>query len=276
MEPCFEKLPTIHSMGLCMFAPVWAENEHSSANNELYHIIKGKVEFVSNGSKFEAKSGDILFVPKRTIHRDNFDMSSEFEVYMIHFSWEAEGQFNEKVENKSINSLSKKQKNEILKIFDEFKSQEESDLETDELIARSRLHSMLLLMLRGAEAPKEGKASQEIKNNKRKRLQIMLQAKNYLERRYHEPLTLEQIATDLGVSTYYLSRVFSAESSFSLFNYLTTLRMDKAKAMLAEGNMNVSEVAQSVGYENSNYFSKVFKRTFGISPSESANLIRQK
>jgi YesN/AraC family two-component response regulator len=195
---------------------------------------------------------------------------------MIHFFWEAEKAFNEKVNNDKINSLPSKHKNKVLQIFDEFKAQEETSLETDTLIARSKLHSMLLIMLQGVEAPIPETLLQESKSKKRKCQQIMLQAKNYLERRYHESLTLEQIAKDLGVSPYYLSRTFSAESSFSLFTYLTTLRMDKAKAMLAEGNMNVSEVAQAVGYENSNYLSKVFKRTFGVSPSESANIIRQR
>ena len=72
----------------------------------------------------------------------------------------------------------------------------------------------------------------------------------------------------MHVSGYYLSHVFSAESDFTLFSYLTTVRIEQAKALLLAGDMKVSQVAQAVGYQSPNYFSKVFRRHFGCSPRD--------
>ncbi|MDD4538867.1 MAG: helix-turn-helix transcriptional regulator, partial [Lentisphaeria bacterium] len=78
---------------------------------------------------------------------------------------------------------------------------------------------------------------------------------------------LEMLAEFLSVSPFFLSRVFNSESGFSLSEYLTMVRMNQAKTLLLDGRMNVSEIADAVGYEDSGYFSKVFKRHFGCSPS---------
>jgi len=97
---------------------------------------------------------------------------------------------------------------------------------------------------------------------------LMLQARQYLEVHYAEPLTLERIATALKVSAYYLSHVFSRESDFSLFAYLTNLRMRRARALLQAGTGNVTEAAHAVGYEDEGYFSKVFRKYFGVPPRD--------
>ena len=96
----------------------------------------------------------------------------------------------------------------------------------------------------------------------------MAKAKEYLVERFTECVSLEDVAGALRVSPYYLSHVFSEESDFSLFSYLTSLRMARAEELLAEGLLNVSEVAYAVGYESPNYFSKVFRAHFGAAPRD--------
>ena len=96
----------------------------------------------------------------------------------------------------------------------------------------------------------------------------MQQARCYLQNHFTGPVCLDDIARALDISSYYLSRIFSEEHDFSLFTYLTALRMERARELLQTGHCNVSEAARAVGYENSNYFSKVFHKHFGRPPSE--------
>jgi two-component system response regulator YesN len=98
----------------------------------------------------------------------------------------------------------------------------------------------------------------------------MQRAVQYLYDHYAETITLEGIAEALHVSPYYLSHVFSREKKFSLFSFLSQLRMDRARELLAEGECTVKEVAGAVGFGDPNYFSKVFKRRFGSSPTQYA------
>ena len=72
----------------------------------------------------------------------------------------------------------------------------------------------------------------------------------------------------LNVSPFYLSHVFSRESDFSLFTYLTNLRMRRSRALLQAGTGNVTDVAHAVGYDDEGYFSKVFRKYFVVPPRD--------
>ena len=143
----------------------------------------------------------------------------------------------------------------------------EEDTE-DQLLARARLLTLLLTMRHTVlgHAVSAGQRAEAGPGNKRRRA-LMLQARRYLAEHYSGPVCLEDIAHALNISTYYLSHVFSEENDFSLFTYLTTLRMERARELLQAGRLNVSEVARAVGYENSNYFSKVFRKHFARPPT---------
>ena len=74
------------------------------------------------------------------------------------------------------------------------------------------------------------------------------------------------IAEHLDISAWHLSHLFSEESGFTLSSYLTQLRMQTASDLLKNTKARVSEVANAVGYEDPNYFSKVFRKQVGCSP----------
>ena len=95
------------------------------------------------------------------------------------------------------------------------------------------------------------------------------QAKGYVRSNYQEEtLSLDDICKELGVSNSYFSSVFKKETGKSFIGYLTAYRMDKAARMLVETTEKSYMIARSVGYSDPNYFSYVFKRQYGVSPSK--------
>ena len=90
----------------------------------------------------------------------------------------------------------------------------------------------------------------------------------YLRQNYTRPLTVEELAREAGISRSYLYRAFQAEYHCSPSAYLTGLRMERAAELLRRGGLSVGAVAASVGYEDAFYFSRVFKREKGMSPSD--------
>ena len=98
---------------------------------------------------------------------------------------------------------------------------------------------------------------------------FVMRAKEYVHNNYsNEELSLDGICEILGVSNSYFSTIFKKETGNSFIGYLTDYRMAQASRMLIETNEKSYIIAKSVGYADPNYFSYVFKRSFGVSPSK--------
>lgn len=93
-------------------------------------------------------------------------------------------------------------------------------------------------------------------------------AKEYVHNNYtDEELSLDGVCQVLGVSNSYFSTIFKKKTGNSFIGYLTDYRMDQASRLLIETNDKSYIIARQVGYTDPNYFSYVFKRRFGVSPS---------
>lgn len=94
-------------------------------------------------------------------------------------------------------------------------------------------------------------------------------AKRYITKHYPTPsLSLDDVASHINVSNSYFSIIFKQETGYTFVDYLTLLRMEKAKYLLKASSYRTYEISELVGYNNSTYFSTLFKKQFGYSPSE--------
>ncbi|MFI3168757.1 MAG: response regulator [Faecalibacterium sp.] len=93
-------------------------------------------------------------------------------------------------------------------------------------------------------------------------------AADIIQKNYTKDLTMEDVAHQVGFSTYYFSRLFKQTFQMSFVDYLTKLRLEKAKALLRQSNASVKEVCFQVGYSEPNYFARVFKKETGRTPTE--------
>ncbi len=83
--------------------------------------------------------------------------------------------------------------------------------------------------------------------------------------------SLDDAAQAAGVSSFYLSKLFKEETGETFINYVTDRRLEKAKQMLLETDLSIKEITGQTGYNDQNYFSRLFKNKFGISPSDFRN-----
>lgn len=97
--------------------------------------------------------------------------------------------------------------------------------------------------------------------------ELVRQALACIDTHYKEAITLDCVSKKIGVSRCHLSRLFNRHTGMSFNTYLNRRRIEAAKEMMATGDMNATEAGFSVGYNDMSYFSRVFKRIEGISPS---------
>lgn len=93
-------------------------------------------------------------------------------------------------------------------------------------------------------------------------------AKAYVNEHYHEAVTMEDVAAWTGLNSAYFSSLFKKSEGIGFTEYLTQVRLTKAKAYLVETSLNLAEIAAKVGYTDAKYFSKVFIKNVGIRPAE--------
>lgn len=92
--------------------------------------------------------------------------------------------------------------------------------------------------------------------------------RSYIGQHYMNDLSMQDVARMMNYSEAYFCKLFKQCFSCNFTAYLTQLRMEEAKKLLAEPTVNVKNVGEAVGYSDSNYFAKVFKRYTGSSPTE--------
>lgn len=105
---------------------------------------------------------------------------------------------------------------------------------------------------------------------------IVAKAKEYIQTHYAKPLNQKCIALALGVSAGYLSKNFRIFENDSFTEYLSKIRIEEAKKMMLHTQQSITDIAYQVGFSDSGYFGKCFKRIEGISPSDYLHVIRDK
>ena len=97
---------------------------------------------------------------------------------------------------------------------------------------------------------------------------IVEQAKAYIQENYKKDLSLEFVSRKVDVSSYYFSKLFKDVSGMNFIEYVTKVRISAAKKLLQDKTISIKEVCASCGYSDPNYFSRIFKKYEGITPSE--------
>ncbi len=157
----------------------------------------------------------------------------------------------------------------ILSAYDEFKyCQQALHLGAKEYLLKPVRSSDILRMVNRAADELFGIQEEiQIKQIEEKNYIVDL-AKEYVEEHYYENLMLMDVAQKAGISPGYLSTLFQKQLSKGFVDYLNEIRIEHACTYLQQTYLKTYEIAYKVGFKDEKYFSKVFKKLKGMSPSE--------
>ncbi len=97
---------------------------------------------------------------------------------------------------------------------------------------------------------------------------VVMAARDYIAANYCKDITLEDVSREVNISPNYFSKLFKDETGSNFIDYLTALRIDKAKRLLSDSRYANKEICYQIGYGDPNYFSRIFKKVVGVTPTE--------
>lgn len=157
----------------------------------------------------------------------------------------------------------------ILSAYDEFKyCQQALRLGAKEYLLKPVRSSDILQMVNRAADELFGAAEEtriDLAEEKNRSVEL---AKEYIEEHYYENLMQVDVAQRVGISAGYLSTLFQKQLSIGFVDYLNEIRIEHACTYLQQSYLKTYEIAYKVGFKDEKYFSKVFKKIKGQSPSE--------
>jgi len=210
-----------------------------------YNMSPGDCVFISCMNKYEHVSSPDLWTLK-WVHFNGITMDAIYEKYK-----ERGG----RVVFSSPNPA------EVIKLIDEIHDVADSDSYLRDMEIHEKLAMLLLHIMKESWHEKQVDMTSE----KRKDLRLI---REYIEQNYDKDIKLDDLAKEYSISKYYMSHIFREQYGTSITNYLIQVRITKAKHYLRFTQLSTSDVAAKVGYEDVNYFIRMFKKVENITPGE--------
>ena len=104
---------------------------------------------------------------------------------------------------------------------------------------------------------------------------IIIKARQFIDGNYSRDITLDEVSREVCISPHYFCKLFKEETGENFIDYLTMVRIRKAKELLEKSMMSIKEICFEVGYSDPNYFSRLFKKVVGITPTEYRERMRK-
>ncbi|MGG4103075.1 response regulator [Paenibacillus lautus] len=101
-----------------------------------------------------------------------------------------------------------------------------------------------------------------------KNARLVHQVRTTIDQTYHQAITINSLSDQVYLSPNYLRSIFKEKTGMTIHDYLTRIRLNKAKELLADDSLKVQDIAQRVGYESTSYFISLFLKSQGVTPNE--------
>ena len=223
---------------------------------DITYVMSGRAEYIINGTKYTVTAGDLLCIPYGSTRSATSSPDALMECYSI----------NGKIRNINGEDITLPLPlicniglhKDILALYKNLNTV--WTLKDPGYILRAR-GIYLMILQRYFQIIIYQKDTSIVDTRIKKVL-------HYISNHYKEPLTVQRMAEMINLSDMYFGTLFKKETGMSFKNFLTFVRMNRAEEMLYSGEYKIHEIADACGFTDVFYFSRIFKKHNGISPSD--------
>ena len=233
---------------------------------QLLYIVSGKAHFYFNGTERIVQAGRMVLIPPRMEQRYEYFGEERPEVYWVHFTGSDVKNILRKYEIPMGDPIFYSGASSVYSyIFKEMINELQTCRTGYEELLAMYLQQIFLLVQR---------TRQERKPTVTTYIQEEMEyARRYFNEHYNEPISIQEYAESRNMSVCYFQRNFKQLVNHTPMQYLLTIRVNNAASLLETTDYSMAEIAAIVGYEDPLYFSRVFRKIKGMSPTEYRKLL---
>lgn len=275
-----EKCGTPTILGRTNENPPWRHNGRATDYNHLMVVVSGSCSCTIEESRFFAESGSIVFIPGGKFYRLSTTSHCEYCFVCFNAEWE-------EVDDKKAMSFVRKLENpekkfylpnpgeskicladcvnadkaifgQLISLFTRCQSQNLAGDYYDRLMTDALFREILLIAAKSTV----GQAD----NSARTTLSLERMA-SYIGNHFTQTISPDTLSKEFGLSKEHICSLFKLGFNMTVSEYVGTVKMNHALELLSNSSMNISQIAEYLGYSSIYYFSKSFKAHFGVSPS---------
>lgn len=238
-------------------AKIW---RHWHEYLEIIYLVRGHFTLKADSNVFDVKDGDIIIFNPFEVH-ESLQLSKENEYYVFIVPPEF---IQCRTESESLHFSSvisdNKDCRSILRKAAEYSESEEVDAT---FLLNSEIFRFLYFAAKEFSTPVVKEAEYVEKNR-----HMVEDIKSRISYCYAEPINIDLLASAFFVSVSHLQHTFKEQTGMSIIDYINKTRIENSKKLLNETNFHISVIAEKVGIADYNYFSRVFRKYEGISPTQ--------
>lgn len=257
----------------CQISRKEPERLHSHDFIEIALILSGEGHFVLGGKWYPVKKGDVLLINPGIQHQCTYSSAeAPLEEFYVAFT-------DIHIRDMERNQIlfpgheclirpGEKTFVTLSRLCSLIKTESTSCQPGRYFMLKAYVTQMILLLYREqVVAPVTIEEGYEFESTNKK--YVVEQIIDYLDCHYNEKISLDQIARNMYLSPFYISKIFKSETGDTPINHLIKIRMEKARLLLdKQKDASIQDIALCVGYDDAYHFSKLFKKHFGESPSK--------
>jgi AraC-like DNA-binding protein len=231
----------------------------------LIYCTEGEGWFEWNGQVQKVGANQVFILPKGQAHRYGCKRSASWTIYWIHFDGKLAGFFAEGFEKPlQVDPEKDSRIEERFRLFEELFATLKNGYSRNNLEFSSSALVYFLGTLKYLSTYRAGNPSEHVETQR----DVADEAIHYMRENVHKRLKLNDIARFVGYSSSHFSTLFQEKTGHAPHNYFNHLKIQEACHYLDFTEMKVNQISLLMGFDDPFYFSRIFTKTMGVSPSE--------
>lgn len=255
---------------------------HTHFHYEIYYFHSGKVNYLINDRIYVLEPGDLVLMHGMTLHKAHVDPSAAYHRTTLHFDPYYFKQIIQPPYAPDLLAPFEKLHNVRLQLRGSDKLEVEAALSKlvelnrqGTTYAQQRFQALLLdLLIIISELCRQPMQSIAVfPSSKERHVQDIV---SFMEHRFSDDITLEDIQSELHLSKFYLAKTFKEVTGTTIFQYLMQRRIYQAKLELIESDKSITDIGYEVGFKHPSHFSRAFKQHTELTPEQYRKQHQQK